>query len=478
MDLEQHFQKLLNELIDGIDRGDFDSNVGMSDRYTYDHLRALFAYREDLDGAKDLYEQIFDRAVDYGTKYVCGRIRKGEKVRVRFLTYSAAQWQAEKLYCLLAEDERFDVGVVVTALMERSATLRKQAYDQTLDFFKTREYKVYGGHDTDIDKPRDWDELGGVPDILIWLSSWVESTAPAFQVWNMPLRCLNIYIPYGISLAENTEGTYKQVFTYNKPFCNVMWRLYTDSKINLEGYEIHEFLRGKNVRYSGFPKMDKLYEKRDYSESEIVELWPSPKDSGLRKRVIIAPHYSVFKNGIVLLSTFHHNLWFLLYLAEKYADQVSFVFKPHPNLKLYAVSAGLFESDEAYDVYIGKWESLPNARVVQEGDYLDHFATSDGMIMDSGSFVGEYLYTQKPCLFLTRPEQRFNKLGETCVNTYYHADGRDYAKIEAFLQNVILDGEDEMRALRRAVFDEALDYRKENGVLASEYIYRDITREM
>ena len=42
------------------------------------------------------------------------------------------------------------------------------------------------------------------------------------------------------------------------------------------------------------------------------------------------------------------------------------------------------------------WNALPNAKVVEEESYLDIFATSDGMIMDSASFIGEYLYVNKP----------------------------------------------------------------------------------
>ena len=90
-----------------------------------------------------------------------------------------------------------------------------------------------------------------------------------------------------------------------------------------------------------------------------------------------------------------------------------------------------------------------------EESYLEIFATSDGMIMDSNSFLAEYMYVNKPLLFLTREEQTFNKLGRSIVDTYDQCDGRDYIGIESF-------------------FGKHLDYLAKNGCLAGEMIYNDI----
>lgn len=83
------------------------------------------------------------------------------------------------------------------------------------------------------------------------------------------------------------------------------------------------------------------------------------------------------------------------------------MFKPHPNLRARVVQAHAFESEEAYDTYLEEWNKLPNACVMQEEDYRSAFATSDGMIMDSCSFIAEYMYVDKPLLFLKRDGQAF-----------------------------------------------------------------------
>ena len=90
------------------------------------------------------------------------------------------------------------------------------------------------------------------------------------------------------------------------------------------------------------------------------------------------------------------------------------------------------------------------------------------------SFLGEYLYLNKPLLFLQREGQAFNELGERIVQNYYTVNGRNYKGIEMFLQDVILDGNDVMAERRKEVFEEELNYYKYNGCSACEYIYRDI----
>ena len=109
-----------------------------------------------------------------------------------------------------------------------------------------------------------------------------------------------------------------------------------------------------------------------------------------------------------------------------------------------------------------------------EADYLALFDTSDGIINDSISFVGEYMYVDKPMLFLERPEQRFNELGEVLIKAHYKVSGQDYMGIDNFVNEVVVKGNDHMKQEREKIFSEELDYYSDNGIKASEYVYRDI----
>lgn len=92
-------------------------------------------------------------------------------------------------------------------------------------------------------------------------------------------------------------------------------------------------------------------------------------------------------------------MYFFIYLAKKYEGKVSFIFKPHPNLRNSLIINGYMKSVDDYEKYLDEFRKLPNASVQEEGDYLALFDTSDAIINDSISFIGEYMYVNKPMLF-------------------------------------------------------------------------------
>lgn len=476
MDLRELCINLLNELMDGVDRGDF-SGEKIPDKYTYGHLYAIFGLLDELDGGRELYEQIYDLAMERGESEIRRKCARGEKIKIAFLVISAAEWGMEKIYRMLEQDDRTECYIVVSPLVDRDLESRRDTYIQTVNFFEKNGYEVRGGCNEEFNVPVSWQEMGGMPDIVMHSTPWIQSMSPVFQVINFPLMVLNYYIPYGIHVEDSLTGNYLEQCVYNKEFINMMKRIYTDSERNLHGYQKHGLLHGKNVVYSGYAKMDFFYETRDWSEEQIRKLWKIPDAAKCQdiKKVIIAPHYSISGENVPLkFSTFAKNAYFFLYLAKKYCNQISFVFKPHPNLRFRAVKEKLFDSYEAYDAYLEEWNSLPNAKVVQESDYLNLFDTSDGMILDSISFLAEYKYVHKPLLYLRRKEQAFNPLGKCLLEVDYTAKGEDYTEIEKFLQEVIINGNDILRDKRQQVFENELDYIKRGRGNASEYIYRDI----
>lgn len=475
MDIKEQSIIFLNELMDGIEQGDF-SEESIPKKYMYAHLYAILNLLDDLDDASELYEQIYDVAVKYGAAEIRRKCARGEKVKIAFLVISAAEWGMEKVYRMLEQDERVECYVVVSPLVDRDLESRRDTYLRTVDFFIKNGYEVRGGCNDEFNVPVSWQAMGGMPDIVMHSTSWIQSMPVEFQVINFPLMTLNYYMAYGIHVSDDGSGYYLEKCVYNKEFANMMARIYADSERDVLSYQEYGLLHGKNVVYSGYAKMDYLYEKKDWSETDIRKLWKIPDGAKCQdiKKVIIAPHHSISEKSLIKYSTFHMNLYFLLYLAKKYCNKISFVLKPHPNLRLKAVKEKLFESYEAYDAYMEEWDSLPNAKVVQESDYLAFFDTSDGMIMDSSSFLAEYMYVQKPLLFLLREGQAFNPLGKILLEADYTAKGEDYAEIENFLQEIIIGGNDVLSEKRQRIFENELDYMKRGEGNASEYIYRDI----
>lgn len=476
MNPNERYVSLVKELINGVDAGDFDNIEAIPAKYTYEHLYSLFLFAGALDNGKMLYEQIYDIVVRYGKRCIYKKVRNGEKIKVAFLAISAAEWPASDLYHSLCQNERVECYIIVPPLVDREADSRIDTYRQTYRYFEQNGYDVRGAYDETSGRILQWDDLGGKPDVVIHLTPWFQSLPAAFQVISFPFSCINCYIPYGIYVADSIDQSYAVNFVYNKEFINMMWRVYADSKKNLEGYRKHELLHGKNVFLSGYIKMDQLYRMKEWNEEEIRKIWeiPEGRKADEMKKVIIAPHHSFMGYGGIKYSTFARNAWFLLYLAQKYQDKVSFIFKPHPNLRLRAVEAGVFENYEEYDRYVEEWNALPNAKVVQETDYLDIFATSDGMIMDSASFIAEYMYVNKPLLFLQREGQAFNELGKVLLEGHYLQQGEHYLKMEKFLQDIILNGHDTKKDIREKIRENELDYMQINKCMAGEFIYHDI----
>ena len=77
-------------------------------------------------------------------------------------------------------------------------------------------------------------------------------------------------------------------------------------------------------------------------------------------------------------------------------------------------------------------------------------------------------------IFLTREKTTFNALGEKILAASYLVDGKDLDGIAAMIQRVVIEGDDYKAAERKKVFDKYLNYPKTNGMLASEFIFKNI----
>ena len=209
----------------------------------------------------------------------------------------------------------------------------------------------------------------------------------------------------------------------------MVWRKYVEYDYEIELSRNIQRVHGRNVVLTGYPGIENLINcKFTYDDPWKI------KDREL-KRIIWAPHHTL-EPSIYGHTCFLEYAYLILELAKKYEDNVQFVFKPHPILK--SKLRKLWGEDKT-DSYYNVWSSLPNTDI-SEGDYMNLFLSSDAMIHDSGSFVVEYLYTNKPVLRTINDvplEKQFNQFGLNCLKNYYKA--RTFDEVEQFIQNVIND---------------------------------------
>lgn len=165
------------------------------------------------------------------------------------------------------------------------------------------------------------------------------------------------------------------------------------------------------------------------------------------KRVIWAPHWSITDDTVWLrFGTFMKTGEIMLELARAHANDIQFAFKPHPNL--YSTLCGHPQwGKERTDAFYAQWREMPNSQL-EDGEYAALFMQSDAMIHDCGSFIQEYLFADKPCMYLKDPENRqeYSAMATDCLNAYQIGITR--GEIEAFLQ-MVLRGEDPKAEVRR-----------------------------
>jgi len=95
------------------------------------------------------------------------------------------------------------------------------------------------------------------------------------------------------------------------------------------------------------------------------------------------------------------------------------------------------------------------------------------MILDSVSFLSEYLYVNKPMLRLTKPLKcnPFNEFGDIIRSALYDVPGDDFDGIADFICNIVGEN-DYLKGKREEIFDKYLNYpKRNNGLLASDYVY-------
>ena len=395
---------------------------------------------------KDEYNALMERVFNLSAQ----RIGRKDKIKVGFVLYDSSIWCGDKLYNCFAQDGRFEVTIFLCLRTDALyLELIQRSFLYSLKQFQDRGLNVVG-----IKSP-----TASVPaqDILIFLTPYFKVLPAAFRFKNITARTLIAYVPYGLSISSYNVS--------NHAITRVAWRFFFTSAVALKTYERLCRVGMPRGLYSGYPKADIFFDKT----AEFRFDWKMTRPDA--KKIIYAPHWSI--NSVIGHATFQWNYQFMYEFAASHPE-ISWVFKPHPNLFLSAITEKVFPSVAAFKEYLEAWNNLPNALVYLGAYYQSIFATSDGMIHDSASFVAEYQFADKPMIFLTRKGEEFNEIGTGILNASYLVDGKDLDSVASTIQRVFIEGDDCKASERRKVFDKYLNYPKHNGMSASEFIYKNI----
>jgi len=361
------------------------------------------------------------------------KLKDKPTIRCVFLGLFKAEWKYNEVYQLMERHPRFEPLVLVCPIVNYGRDNMLENLNASYAYFQEKGCRVMKAYDEASDTYVNLRDLQ--PDILFYTNPYGGLIDDRYYITHF-FDVLTVYVPYFIC------GSLAFKLFYNDPFHNYVWRKYCETDYHKHMAEQHAWNKGINAVTTGYPGIE-----------AFLHL-PAKAVSPNKKKVIIwAPHHSIEPLSEHIYSscflTYHETM---LRLAEKYADEAEFVFKPHPLLKNMLYQKW---GKTKTDAYYQQWDEMPNT-TLNDGDYTELFIQSDAMIHDSGSFTYEYLYLNKPVMRTlngTDLTKMYCAFGLACLSQHYPAHNEQ--DIEQFIQNVI-NGIDPMKEQRTQFIQETL----------------------
>ena len=365
------------------------------------------------------------------------KLKDKPKIRCVFFALFEEIWKVDGVYRLMMDHPRFDPVILVCPIVNYGYDNMISRMDQCYTYFKRKGYNVIKAFDgvryTDVDK-----DLS--PDVLFYTNPYRGLIDDRYYITKFS-NTLTIYVPYYFGEWSNYQ------WMCNLPFHNLLWRYYLETPFHKKYSQHYSSNKARNVVVTGYPGIEKLINSKG---NPSIKVW---KESDTKKkRIIWAPHHTIEENKDCYYSCFLRYSDFMIKMVQKYSGDVQFVFKPHPLLKNKLEK--MWGKDKT-EFYYSLWETMPNTSL-KDGDYSDLFLTSDAMIHDSGSFLIEYLFMNKPVMRTLNNiplENEFNPFALKCLEYYYLANSEQ--DIEQFIQNVI-NGVDPLKEQRTKFVNEVL----------------------
>lgn len=357
----------------------------------------------------------------YRFEYIAQKLRKkvarGQKIKVYFFIMFDAAFSARPLYEAMLAEKMFEPHLVVIPDISRGKKHKERNLRQAYAALSKKYHAVQKSLDTQD------------PDVIFFPNAYQGMTDSIFEVdFYLDKDVLPAYTHYSFPVT-----TFSRKTIANNLY-DSFWKVFLPTQEHWQEFQEHSLLKGVNASVTGYSKMDDLA-KQTIKERE-------------RKVIIIAPHHTVTDWKLLHISNFLTYADFFLNLPRLY-PQIDFVFRPHPLLITQLRRKDVW-GEEKTEVYFKKITELKNMRFDQSGEYLDLFANSDGIIHDCGSFLAEYLFTDKPACYMLENEAAIKKwflpIGQQCLEYCYKAYSEK--NILSFLDQVVLKNRDTLKSKR------------------------------
>ena len=382
-------------------------------------------------------------------------LRGKESLDVAFFLTTLGMWKVDYLFKAMQESPKFHPYIVILPYSQYKG-FDKEEINKTLkrteNFVKERGYEYVIPYDTEKGR---WLDVKKIyhPDIVFFASPYKDHL-PQYYVYHFK-DTLTCYVPYGFYAVKPYKSNFDFLF-HNLVGLHLLeteWHKEMGMQIARNG--------GYNLFCTGYPGTE-VFLRKDYVAADRWKPQPTRK-----KRIIWAPHHPV--DDPQSAATFLKYCETMLNLAEKYKDKIQIAFKPHQLMKF---KLSLVWGQERTEEYYARWANLENGQL-EESSYVDLFLTSDAMLHDCGSFTTEYIFTQKPVMYLVdsdKIDRRFNAIGLQAFQCHYQ--GENAEQIERFIVGTVIGGDDPKRADREAFYNKWLA--PKDGLMPSQKIIKTI----
>ena len=375
---------------------------------------------------------------------------KNRKINVLFLVRENSKWTYESLYHEMEKSRLFSPIIAVSLLRDvaRGKDKTRNDLDSSYKFFKNKNYNVVKAYEN-----KKFLNLKTFnPDIIFYDQPW--DLPQKHNPFTVSSFALTAYCDYGLELFYNNDS-------YRSNFHALLYKFFVDNKSNSKRYNANNLNRHDNCISFGYPKLDTYLIESSIAEENI---WKEPN----KFKIIYAPHHSFEENGLNL-ATFRHNGYYILNLAKKHHLNTTWIFKPHPRLKYALIKNDIMTEKEIND-YFDEWNKL--GKIYDKGEYFDIFKTSDLMITDCCSFLGEYLPTKKPIIQLVNPKHKeFNVLGKKITSQNYKAHNN--LELNKYFEAIVINKNDSLCENRIKLIPELID-KKTSASKIIEYLTNEI----
>lgn len=324
-----------------------------------------------------------------------------KKIRVGFYVIYPSAFPARSLIYEMLKESHIDIEVVIIAtpdIMRGKENTKEQIQNVEKEFKNNQYIKVLSAYDVENEIYVDHSDGLDFACITNPYETMTHEYCRNEFLTNKGIK--TFYIHYSYSVTNFDKNVFK-MDNFSR-----FWKVFISNPITLQELGLDK-CNTDNFNVIGYPKLDFI---------KVNE-----NDTDKQKLIILAPHHT-FNYEELNLAAFEKFMDIYWMLPEMFPD-LEFVFRPHPLWKINLKNV-LNWTDTDIDVYLNKILSKKNVSLSSEGDYIELFNKSSALIHDCGSFLAEYLYTEKPCCFLMRNSEIYSKLnyiGKKCLDLHDHA---------------------------------------------------------